>query len=284
MASYTRKACQWPQDPKHWLANFLVPKNRPAGTFQLFIMGLPDVECDFIPADFMLDPAPQMKGVAFRFSVLPYQMEFLESTLHTSWQSIPDLLTEKKFKLLKKRDDGTVEEIKYDPAEWTPYFLGEGHMLSMRWEFTIPQGTRGGGEVHLRGIHMSPDQANSKKLGDDEHNVLSVPLMEPIPVYTVGASPDINLGFTPPFLPTICSDAPMTFIEYKKAADYALFNILQKFIRFDLRDVAYVVENNENGHGIKNHLRFPEPLKQYSLLGTFTAAGMSFLISISITC
>ena len=159
--------------------------------------------------------------------------------------------------------------------------MGNNQTLSFRWEFTIPTGARAGGEVHLRAIHLTPTQAEDQKVGNDNGNVLAVDVVKPIPTYTLGATPDLNMGFTPPFLPSICSDEPLTMLEYKKYTDYFLFNVHQKFLKYEDQEVPYIIENNANGRGVMNHSRFPEPLKQYKILGTFTPQGNFFYTKLS---
>ena len=100
----------------------------------------------------------------------------------------------------------------YDPEVYKQYFLPDGQALSLRWEFTIPFSAKGGGELYLRAVHFTPDQAIQRDLKD---NVLAVALGDPIPVYTLGAVPDFNMGFMPPLLPSVCTDTPIDQTEYR---------------------------------------------------------------------
>ena len=267
MENFRRAQAQFPTTPDSWLANILTPKQEAMGTFQLYMAGNVRWKLSFEPNLVLLKPIPQLDKVIFQMHIFASDLKFRESCFFTEWINLTEYIDTSYMKIF----DAQGQEEQFDAAAYQALFQPAENTLSIRFDFTVPLQARGGGELYARAIHMSPEKAANKKL--DTNNVLAVELGS-VACHTMGTAPDINLGFTPPFLPIVCTNVPISWNEYKRFADFFLFTVLGRLIRFDKGlEKSYIHENNENQRGVTLTSRFPEPHKQFSQVGVFTPAG-----------
>ena len=95
MKKYNRDGAHQPMESETWLANFMVPKQKPIGTFQLIFQGTQMYQFDFMPNGITKVTVPQLEDIMFRINVNPSHVVMPESSLYTEWFDIKTLLQER---------------------------------------------------------------------------------------------------------------------------------------------------------------------------------------------
>ena len=240
------------------------------GKFQVVIKGALKYNLEIIPEKTWVNPPAALKGKILYLSVTDEDLMFIPNEFYTDWIDLSEYITKNRASLFTAGvlDDDTDWDVIKDAV------TSEEGKLSLRWDFTVPQAVNAGGDLFVRAVHEKAATADNKGL--TTHNVLAVNVLK-VPVLTVACSPDLNLGFTPPFIPLVCAQSPISMDEFRRVVDEFLFTVLPKLGRFDSNeDLEYIRRNNRDGMGVTVMKRYPNHPKPQDKIGVFTPAGGIF--------
>ena len=144
-----------------------------------------------------------LKGHTFKITLHPSEIHFEEDKFYTKWIDIRTWIDAGKLTPYKSNKKKTMST-----KVLNSHFSAERRVLSMRFELSVPPDQHQGVDLHLRAIHMDPDEAEAR--GKVADNVVSMPV-DRISLKTMTVLPISNIHpFTFPFYPVIISDTALT--------------------------------------------------------------------------